>query len=188
MSYWRGNGKAIREWAAHWHVTLTVIGLQHELLWLAHRTTTVKCRKGHVRHATASEQMPLGPMLGALRAPLVPPDRDMHVFEDVFMDLHATPSKRSRGTLNSTQPSVFTSSNEFAQRAQTASVPFPRTLKPLVLPPGTPFQPVPHGNVGTRDPNIASQRRSCAFDASISRFYRRRKGARDATCGKFVSC
>ena len=54
--YWRSNGKAKREWAAHWHGLATVIGLQHESLWLAHRTTTVKCSKGHVRHATASEQ------------------------------------------------------------------------------------------------------------------------------------
>ena len=85
--YWRGNGKAKREWAAHWHGPATVIGLQHESLWLAHRTTTVKCSKGHVRHATASEQLPLGPMLGALRAPQVPPGRDMRTSEDVFMDL-----------------------------------------------------------------------------------------------------
>ena len=75
--YWRGNGKAKREWAAHWHGPATVIGLQHESLWLAHRTTTVKCSKGHVRHATAAEQLPLGPMLDTLRAPPVPPGRDM---------------------------------------------------------------------------------------------------------------
>ena len=37
--------------------------------------TTVKCSKGHVRHATSSEQLPLGPLLDALRAPLVPPVR-----------------------------------------------------------------------------------------------------------------
>ena len=124
----------------------TVIGLQHELLRLVHRTTTVKCRKGHVRHATASEQMPLGPMFGALRALPIPPGRDMHVFEDVFMDLDATPLKRSRGKPNSTRSSDFTDSGEFAQRAQTASVPFPRTPEPVVLAPETPFQPVPHGN------------------------------------------
>ena len=49
--------KAKREWAAHWHGPATVIGLQHKSLWLAPRTTTVKCSKGHVRHATASEQL-----------------------------------------------------------------------------------------------------------------------------------
>ena len=43
--YWRGNGKAKRESAAHWHGPATVIGLQHDSLWLAHRTTTVKCSK-----------------------------------------------------------------------------------------------------------------------------------------------
>ena len=79
--YWRGNGKAKCEWAAHWHGPATVIGLQHESLWLAHRTTTVKCSKGHVRHATASEQLPLGPMLDALRAPPVPPGRDLQASE-----------------------------------------------------------------------------------------------------------
>ena len=77
--YWRGNGKAKREWAAHWHGSATVIGLQHDSLWLAHRTTTVKCSRGHVRHATASEQLPLGPMLDALRAPPVPPGRDLQL-------------------------------------------------------------------------------------------------------------
>ena len=85
--YWRGNGKAKREWAALWHGPATVIGLQHESLWLAHRTTTVKCSKGHVRHATASEQLPLGPMLDALRAPPVPPGRDMEASEGLFIDL-----------------------------------------------------------------------------------------------------
>ena len=30
--YWRGNGKAKREWAAHWHGPATVIGLQHECM------------------------------------------------------------------------------------------------------------------------------------------------------------
>ena len=85
--HWRGNGKAKREWAAHWHGPATVIRLQHESLWLALRTTTVKCSKGHVRHATASEQLPLGPMLHALRAPPVPPGRDMQASKDFFMDL-----------------------------------------------------------------------------------------------------
>ena len=74
--YW-SNGKAKREWAAHWHGPAKVIVLQHESLCLAHRTTTVKGSKGHVRHATASEQLPVGPMLHALRAPPAPPGRDM---------------------------------------------------------------------------------------------------------------
>ena len=91
MYYWRGNGKAKREWAAHLHGPATVIGLQHESQWLARQTTTVKCSKGHVRHATASEQLPLGPMLDALLAPPVPLGRDMQVLEDLFLDLD-TPS------------------------------------------------------------------------------------------------
>ena len=40
-----------------------------------------------VRHATASEQLPLGPMLDALLAPPVPLGRDMQVLEDLFLDL-----------------------------------------------------------------------------------------------------
>ena len=108
--YWRGNGTAKREWAAHWHGPATIIGLQHESLWLAHRTTTVKCSKGHVRHATASEQLPLGPMLDTLRAPPV--------------DLDEQPSKRPRDTPStSTQPSDFDNPDEFVQRARNVSVP-----------------------------------------------------------------
>ena len=79
--------------AAHWHGPATVIGVHHESPWLAHRTTKVKCSKGHVRHATASEQLPLGPMLDALRAPPVLPGRDMQVSEDLFLDL--TPHRRN---------------------------------------------------------------------------------------------
>ena len=116
----------------------TVIGFQHESLWLVHRRTTVKCSKGHVRHATAaSDQLPPGSMLDALRAPPVPPALD------------APPLKRSRDTPSSTQPSDFADANEFAQRAQTASVPMPRTPEPVVPAPETPLQPVSHGNVDT---------------------------------------
>ena len=164
---WRGNGQAKREWAALWHGPATVIGLQCESLWLAHRTTTVKCSKSHVRHATASEQLPLGPMLDALRAPPVPRGRDMQVSEDLFMDLDTPPMKRARDTPSSTQPSDFANSHQFAQGAQAASVPLPRTLEPVVLAPETPFQPVPHGNVAPLTPlsrpsffkNIQEERR-----------------------------
>ena len=189
MYYWRGNGKAKREWtAAHYHAPATVIGLQHESLWLAHRTTTVKCSKSHVRDATASEQMLLGPMLDALRAPQVPPGRDMQNSEDLSMDLDAPPLIHSRDTPCSTQPSEFTNSNEFAQRAQTDSVSLSRTPEPVV--------PCFRNNFSTsatwkrcaRDTIIASQRRSHASDATIPEFSRRRDGARDATCGKCEIC
>ena len=124
--------KAKREWAAHWHGPATVIGLQHESLWLAHRTTTVKCSKGHVRHATASEQLPRGPMLDTLRAPPVPPGRDLQASEDVFMDLDEQPSKRPRDTpSSSTQQFDFANPDEFVQRARNVSVPLPRTLSNL---------------------------------------------------------
>ena len=103
--------------------------LQHESLWLAHRTTTVKCSKGHVRDATASEQLPLGHMLGALCAPPVPPGRDMQASEDLFMDLDEQPSKRPRDTpSSSTQQFEFANPDEFLQRARNVSVPLPRTL------------------------------------------------------------
>ena len=129
---WRGNGKAKREWAKHLHGPATVVGLQHESQWLAHQTTTVKCSKGHVRHATASEQLPLGPMLDALLAPPVAVGRDMQVSEDLFMDLDTPSLKRSRDTPSSTQTSDFADANEFAQRAQTASVP-PKRVGTVVV-------------------------------------------------------
>ena len=66
----------------------------------------------------------------------------------------------------------------FAQRAQTASVPLPRTPEPVVPATETPLQPVPHSTV-------VSQRRSDAFDATISKFFMRRKSARDATYEQF---
>ena len=142
-----------REWAAHWHGPATVIGLQHESLWLAHRTTTVKCSKGHVRHATASEQLPLGPMLDTLRAPPVPPGRDMQASEDLFMALDEQPSKRPRDTpSSSTQQSDFDNPDEFVQRARNVTVPLPRTPEQPVPAPETPFQPVPHGNVAPETP------------------------------------
>ena len=152
--YRSGNGKAKREWAAHWHGLATVVGLQHESQWLAHRTTTVKCSKGHVRHATASEQLPLGPMLGALRAPPVPPGRDMQASEDLFMDLDEQSLKRSRDTLSRTQQPDFANPDEFLQRHQNVSVPLPRTPEQPVPAPETLFQPVPHGNVAPVTPPL----------------------------------
>ena len=156
MYYWRGNGKAKRERAAHWHGPATVIGLQHESLWLAHRTATVKCSKGHVRHTTGPEQLPLGPMLDALRAPPVPPGRDMQASEDLFVDLDEQPSKRPRDTpSSSTQQLDFDNPEEFVQRARNVSVPMPRTPERPVPAPETPFQPVPHGNVAPKTPQLS---------------------------------
>ena len=153
---WRGNGKAKRQWAAHWHGPATVIGLQHESLWLAHRTTTVKCSKGYVRHATASEKLPLGPMLDALRAPPVPPGRDLQASEVLFMDLDEQQSKRPRDTPStSTQQSDFDNPDEFVQRARNVSVPLPRTPEQPVPAPETPFQPVPRGNVAPETPQLS---------------------------------
>ena len=91
-------------------------------------------------------------MLDALRAPPVPPARDLQVPEDALMDLDAPLLKRSRDTPSSTQPSGFTNSKEFAQRAQTASVPLPRTPEQVVLAPETPFQPVPHAKRAATTP------------------------------------
>ena len=154
--YWRGNRKAKREWDAHWHGPATIIGLQHESLWLAHRTATVKCSKGHVRHATASEQLPLGPMLDTLRAPSVPTGRDLQASDDLFMDLEEQPSKCPRETpSSSTQQLDFDNPEEFVRRAGDVSVPLPRTPERLVPAPETPFQPVPHGNVAPETPLLS---------------------------------
>ena len=54
--YQRRNRNAKRDWAAHWHGPATVIGLQHESLRLAYRTTTVNAAK--IMFDTASEQLP----------------------------------------------------------------------------------------------------------------------------------
>ena len=177
---WRGNGKAKREWAAHWHGPATVIGLQQESLWLAHRTTTVKCSKGHVRHATASQQLPLGPMIDALRAPPVPLGRDMQASEDLFMDLDERPSKRSRDTPSSSQQSDFANPNEFVQSAQNVSVPLPRTPEQDVPAPETPFQPVPHGNVAPVTPPLFRSDEAKPSTPPIQCFSWRRDSARDA--------
>ena len=176
MYYWRSNGKAKREWAAHWHCPATIIGLQHESLWLTHRTTTVKCSKGDVRHATASGQLPLGPMLDTLRALPLPPGRDMQASEDLFMDLDEQPSKRPRDTpSNSTQQSDFDNPDEFVQRARNVSVPLPRTPEQPVPAPETLFQSVPHGNVAPETPQLSPFQ---CFPGS----------ARDAACGILENC
>ena len=122
-------------WAAHWHGPATVIGLQHESLWLAHRTTSVKCSKGHVRHATASEQVPLGPMLHTLRAPPVPPGRDMRASEDLFMDLDEQPNahvtrRAALSRLTSTIRRVCAKSSNPLPRTPGRPVPSPRDTLP----------------------------------------------------------
>ena len=114
----------------------------------------MKYSKGHVRHATASEQLPLGPMLDALRAPPVPPGRDLQASEDLFMDLDEQPSKRPRDTPSSTQQFDFANPDEFVQRAQNVSVPLPRTPEQPVAAPEIPFQAVPHGNVAPETPQL----------------------------------
>ena len=171
MYYWRGNGKAKREWAAQWHDPATIIGLQQESLWLAHRTTTVKCSKGHVRHATASEQLPLGPMFDALRAPPVPLGRDLQASDDLFMDIDELPLKRSRDTPSSTRQSDFANLNESVQRAQNVGVLLPRTPEQPVQTPETLF------TLRLLYTTVVSQRRSDVFDATISMFSRRRESS-----------
>ena len=137
--YWRGNGKAKREWASHWHGPATIIGLQHESLWWAHRTTTVRCCRGHVQHATASEQLPLGPMHHALR---VTGGRLVVISNSLTMCLWTSTGHRRDAHVTrqaGTQPSDFIKPSEFGQRAQTAGVPLPRTSDTAVPAPETPF-------------------------------------------------
>ena len=95
-------------------------------------------------------------MLDALRAPPVPPGRDMQASEDLFMDLDEQPSKRPRDTpSSSTQQFDFANPDEFVQRARNVSVPLPRTPEQPVPAPETPFQPVPHGNVARETPQLS---------------------------------
>ena len=61
------------------------------------------------------------------------------------------------------------------RRAQTASVPLPKKLL---------SQFSATSKRCTRDTTVVAQRRSDTFDATFSKFSRRRDGARDATCGK----
>ena len=82
-------------------------------------------------------------MLDTLRAPPVPPGRDMQASEDLFMDLDEQPSKRPRDTSSSSQPSDFDNPEEFVQRDPDVNVPLPRTPERPVPAPETPIQPVP---------------------------------------------
>ena len=103
-----------------------------------------------------SEQLPFGPMLDILRAPPVPPGRDMPASEDLFTDLDEQPSKRPRDTpSSSTQQFDFANPDELVQRARNVSVPLPRTPEQPVPAPETPFQPVPHGNVAPETPQLS---------------------------------
>ena len=98
----------------------------------------------------------LGPMLDTLRAPPVPPGRDMQASENLFMDLDEKPSKRPRDTSSSsTQQFDFDNPDEFVQRTRNVSVPLPRTPEQLVPDLETPFQPVPHGNVAPETPQLS---------------------------------
>ena len=86
----------------------------------------------------------------------VPPGRDMHASEDLFMDLDEQQSKRPRDTpSSSTQQFDFANPDEFVQRARNVSVPLPRTPEQPVPAPETPFQPVPHGNVAPETPQLS---------------------------------
>ena len=95
-------------------------------------------------------------MLDILRAPPVPPGRDIQASEDLFMDLDEQPSKRSRDTpSSSTQQFDYANPDEFVQRAQNVSLPLPRNPEQPVPAPETPFLPVPHGNVAPETPQLS---------------------------------
>ena len=119
-----------------------------------------------------------------LRAPPVPPGRDMQASEDLFMDLDEPSLKRPRDTpSSSTQQSDFANPDEFVQRARNVSVPLPKTPEQPVPAPETPFQPVPHGNVAPETPQFIG-----SFNATISMLSWRRDCAPDAACGKLEDC
>ena len=56
--YWRGRGRAKRDWSARWHGPAIVIGYEGNNLWLTHRNCTVKCSTRHVRLAEPEERLP----------------------------------------------------------------------------------------------------------------------------------
>ena len=56
-------------------------------------------------------------MIDALRAPPVPPGRDVEASEDLFMDHDEPPLKRSRDTSSSTQTSAFANPDEFCAKS-----------------------------------------------------------------------
>ena len=108
----------------------------------------------------------LVPMLDALRAPPVPPGRDMQASEDLFMDLDEQPSKRSRDTTSGLRSLTSPIPMSLCKELKTSVFPLPRTPEQPVPAPETPFQPVPHGNVAPETPQCA----------------------RDAACGKLENC
>ena len=100
--------------------------------------------------------MPLGPMLDALRAPPVPPGRDMQDSEDLLMDLDEQRSERPRDTpSSSTRQFGFAGPGEFVRGARVVGVPLPRAPGQPVPALETPFQPVPHGNVAPETPQLS---------------------------------
>ena len=107
-------------------------------------------------------------MLDALRAPPAP-GRDMQASEDLFMDprrnAHVT---RPRAALNRLISPILMS----VQRAQNVSVPLPRTFEPPVP---DPFSASATWKRCTRDTTFVSQRRSDAFDATISDVFQERQ-------------
>ena len=98
----------------------------------------------------------------------VPPGRDMQASEDLFMDVDEPPSKRSRETPSSTQRSDVANPDEFVQRAQA-----------IRASSGDPCSASATWKRCTSDTTVVSQRRSDAFDATISMFSRRRDSARE---------
>ena len=53
--YWRHNAKAGSKHRERWFGPATVVGIQGNQLWPAHRAAVVKCSREHVRHAQPSE-------------------------------------------------------------------------------------------------------------------------------------
>ena len=115
--------------------------------------------------------MQLGPMLDALRAPPVPPGRDMQVSEDLFMDLDAPSLKRSSDTPSSTHNRLI-SPMQMSLR---------RELKPPVfrcqelLSQSFWLQKHLFSQCHIRDTTVVSHQRSDAFDAIITKFLQEEK-------------
>ena len=130
--YWRGRGRAKRDWAARWHGPGIVIGYRANNFWLTHRDTTVKCATRHVRLAEQEERLPWDQVFQQAFAEQQPNDADMPDFPP------ARPSRYRRGSLALGEHVL----------ARTSSSTSPRTRGPATLPASaaasTPPRRLPH--------------------------------------------
>ena len=169
---WRCRSlKAKREWAAHWHGAATIINLQHESLWLAHRITTVAVqqRSRPTRHSTSSCHLD--------RCLLLSAHRWCHlVVVSMTLRMCTWTSTCHDGNIHVTRPAArdrLISSIRTSLRRECKQPVF--RCQELPQQPETPFSESATWRCCTCDATVVSQRN--AFNATISLFSRRRDGA-----------